>query len=93
LKASILTDHPSLKIHLVHLDIQSNLDIKSSIAALPKEFTPIHVLVNNAGLGLGSDPVAKLNVDDFDTMLNTNVKGLLFMAQAVLPQMMREDAG
>ena len=54
---------------------------------------PIHILVNNAGLGLGLDPIHEANIDDWETMIDTNVKGLLYLSRMISPGMVNRKSG
>lgn len=55
------------------------------MASLPAQWRDIDVLVNNAGLALGLEPAHKASVEDWETMIDTNNKGLIYMTRAVLP--------
>jgi NADP-dependent 3-hydroxy acid dehydrogenase YdfG len=54
---------------------------------------PTHILVNNAGLGLGLDPIHEANIDDWETMIDTNVKGLLYLSRMISPGMVNRKSG
>jgi NADP-dependent 3-hydroxy acid dehydrogenase YdfG len=54
---------------------------------------PIHILVNNAGLGLGLDPIHEANIDDWEKMIDTNVKGLLYLSRMISPGMVNRKSG
>lgn len=75
------------------LDVRDRKSVESAIAGLPAEFAAIDVLVNNAGLALGLGPAQSAELDDWDTMVDTNVKGLLYCTRAVLPGMVARDRG
>jgi NADP-dependent 3-hydroxy acid dehydrogenase YdfG len=66
-------------------DVQQREAVFEAINGLPKEWKPIDILVNNAGLALGRDSFENANLDDWDTMIDSNVKGLLYVTKAVLP--------
>ncbi len=79
--------------HVVELDVQDRAAVEAAVAALPAEFADVDVLVNNAGGAHGLDPAQSANVDDWETMIDTNVKGLLYVTRAILPGMVRRDRG
>src|SRR6185503_13002170 len=64
-----------------------------AVAALPGELAAIDLLVNNAGLALGLEPAQRASLDDWERMVDTNVKGLMTMTRAVLPGMVARDRG
>ncbi len=75
------------------LDVRDRAAVTAAIGGLPTEFAAIDLLVNNAGLGLGLAPAHEAQLDDWDTMVDTNVKGLLYVTHAVLPGMVARDRG
>lgn len=77
----------------VVLDVRDRAGVAQAVADLPAEFAPIDVLVNNAGLALGLQPAQQADLDDWDTMVDTNVKGLMYMTHAVLPGMVTRNRG
>jgi 3-hydroxy acid dehydrogenase/malonic semialdehyde reductase len=74
-------------------DVQHNDQVHQNLANLPQEWKEIDVLVNNAGLALGRDPFDKGSIHDWDTMIDTNLKGLLYVTKAVLPYMTSKNKG
>ncbi len=66
-------------------DVQNRGDVFNVLEHLPEQWKAIDILVNNAGLALGRDSFDKADIDDWDTMIDTNVKGLLYVTKAVLP--------
>jgi NADP-dependent 3-hydroxy acid dehydrogenase YdfG len=81
------------KIHLIAADITDRDTIRREIGAIPAEFLPVEVLVNNAGLGLGLEPAWETALEDWDTMVETNIKGLMFMTRLILPGMVERNKG
>jgi 3-hydroxy acid dehydrogenase/malonic semialdehyde reductase len=79
--------------YLLPFDVQSKEEVFSSIEGLPKEWKQIDILINNAGLALGRDLFHEADVKDWDTMIDTNVKGLLYVARAVAPFMVERKKG
>ena len=74
-------------------DVQDRAAVFAAIESLPPEWQTVDVLVNNAGLALGRDGFDEANLDDWDTMIDTNVKGLLYVSKAVLPLMIKKGGG
>ncbi len=77
----------------VVMDVSDTATIPQIIADLPDNFKQIDVLVNNAGLALGTEPAYKASLDDWMRMTDTNVKGLMALTHAVLPAMVARDSG
>ena len=75
------------------LDVTDRDAVEAAIAGLPADWAEIDVLVNNAGLALGIAPAQTAKLDDWETMIDTNVKGLTYMTHAVLPGMVARDRG
>jgi len=74
-------------------DVQDRETVFANISNLPAEWQNIAVLINNAGLALGRDNFEDANLDDWETMLDTNVHGLLYVTRAVLPFMIAQKKG
>lgn len=74
-------------------DVQDRSAVEAAFASLPQTWQSIDVLVNNAGLALGRDSFEEASLDDWDTMLNSNVHGLLYVSKAVLPYMLQRNQG
>jgi hypothetical protein len=74
-------------------DVRDREAARKSIDELPTEWQQIDVLVNNAGLALGLEPEYEGNADDWDTMIDTNIKGLLTMTRLVVPSMVKRNSG
>ena len=75
------------------LDVRDRTIVEDAIADLKERWQDIDILVNNAGLALGRDSFENADIDDWDTMLDTNVKGLLYMSKAVLPYFIKNKKG
>ena len=75
------------------LDVRDRLAVEQAVNGLPAEWAEIDVLVNNAGLALGLEPAQSASLDDWDAMVDTNVKGIAYCSRAVLPGMVRRDRG
>jgi len=81
------------EVHTLTFDVRDRGACEQAIKTLPGEFATIDVLVNNAGLALGLEPAQACDLDDWETMIDTNIKGLTYMTRAVLPGMVERDAG
>lgn len=79
--------------HLFVLDVTDAAAVARTIATLPPDWRYIDVLVNNAGLAKGLSPVYENQVDEIDVMVDTNVKGVLYVTKAVVPGMVERDSG
>lgn len=79
--------------HLIELDVRDRAAVHGAVDALPASFSEIDVLVNNAGLSRGFAPVHEGSENDWDEMIDTNVKGLLYVTRAVLPGMVARGRG
>jgi len=86
-------DAPGVRVETLVLDVRSREDVESKVPAAIEAFGGVDVLVNNAGLAQGLDPFQDSTVDDAVTMIDTNVKGLLYVTKAVLPYMIDKNAG
>jgi 3-hydroxy acid dehydrogenase/malonic semialdehyde reductase len=80
-------------VHPLQLDVRDRESVVTGLATLPSAFAEIDVLVNNAGLAIGLEPAQDAQLDDWDTMVDTNVKGLMYVTRAVLPGMVARDRG
>jgi len=74
-------------------DVQDKEAVMAAFAGLPADWQQIDILINNAGLALGKDSFEDADMDDWDTMLNSNVHGLLYVSRAVLPFMLARQQG
>lgn len=82
-----------VNVHTLNFDVRNNADIQAAIAGLPHAFSTIDILINNAGNAHGLDPIQTGNTDDWDAMLDINVKGLLYVSKAIIPQMTARKEG
>ncbi|KAL9546566.1 hypothetical protein MBANPS3_006601 [Mucor bainieri] len=92
LKKEILQQHKDITVDTLSLDVRQKKNIDTAISQLPQK-NDIDILVNNAGLVIGLDHLADVTEDAFDTMFETNVKGLVFLTQAILPGMKANNKG
>ncbi|MCM4159135.1 SDR family NAD(P)-dependent oxidoreductase [Antarcticibacterium flavum] len=79
--------------HILIFDVRNKAEVFEQIGNLPNTFSRIDILVNNAGNAHGLEPIQSGNIDDWDAMLDINVKGLLYVTKAVLPGMLERDSG
>jgi len=80
-------------VHSIDLDVRSRHAVQSAIDELPPEWAEIDVLVNNAGLSRGLEKLYTGRIEDWEEMIDTNVKGLLYVARAVVPGMVVRNRG
>lgn len=80
-------------VYLLPFDVRNEQDVFGSINSLAEEWKKIDVLINNAGLALGRDYFHEASLEDWNTMVDTNVKGLLYVSKAVSPMMAERKSG
>ena len=88
-----LQDELGDRCHIVELDVRDRDRVMQTLGNLPRPFETVDVLVNNAGLALGLEPVHDTDLENWDTMVDTNVKGLMYATRAVLPGMVSRNRG
>ena len=81
------------KVHILNFDIRKRHEVEKAITTLPDEWKAIDVLINNAGLAAGLGPVNTADIDDWDDMIDTNIKGLLYTTRMVSPWMVKRQSG
>ncbi len=81
------------KIHTIVLDIRNASDVEKAIAILPTQFKNIDVLINNAGLALGVDSAQNAKLSDWETVIDTNINGVINCTHALLPEMVKKNNG
>lgn len=82
-----------VEVHHLCFDVREEKEVKKIIKALPKKWQKIDVLVNNAGLASGLDPIQTGDIEDWNKMIDTNVKGLLYVSRAIMPLMIDRGKG
>lgn len=82
-----------IKVLPLVFDVQKRDEVSDAIHSIPQNWQAIDILINNAGLALGRDFFDQANLDDWDTMLNTNVHGLLYVSKAIIPFMIKHKSG
>ncbi len=78
---------------VLKLDVRNRKDVEETISGLPAEWQKINVLVNNAGLASGLSSIDEGDMDDWDAMIDTNIKGLLYVTRNVIPLMKNNESG
>jgi 3-hydroxy acid dehydrogenase / malonic semialdehyde reductase len=91
--AALATELGPDRLHPLAMDITDRAAVEAGIAGLPAAFAQIDLLVNNAGMARGLEPAQAADLDDWDAMVDTNIKGLMYMTRAVLPGMVARDRG
>jgi len=92
LKNELSASYPT-EILILNFDVQDNNAVQNELANLPAAWKKIDVLVNNAGLSLGLDPIQSANLADWEQMIDTNVKGLLYVSKIVSNWMIENKSG
>ena len=80
-------------VHVLNFDVRDKDETFKALGSLPKGFKNIDILINNAGNAQGLDSIQTGNLDDWDAMMDINVKGLLYVSKAVIPQMTERQSG
>lgn len=80
-------------VFTVTMDVTDKVSVQSALDSLPEHWKQIDVLINNAGLALGTEPAHLASLDEWDTMIDTNAKGLVTVTRAVLPDMVKRNTG
>lgn len=93
LAEKLYQEYPPIKIHISKLDMASVNLIKPFVSGLPRDFSDVDILINNAGKALGKDEVGEVQDKDLEDMFQTNLLGLMGLTQAVLPIFKKKDAG
>ena len=80
-------------VYTAAFDVRDNEMVKRMYAEIPADFRQIDVLVNSAGLALGMLPAQDADLADWEAMVDTNIKGLMYMTRMILPDMVRRKTG
>lgn len=81
------------EVHTLNFDVSNKTETFKAIESLPNDFKHIDILINNAGNAHGLDPIQSGSVDDWDAMMDINVKGLLYVSKAIIPNMVERASG
>ena len=84
---------PQTEVHTLQFDVRSKEDVHKAIHSLPDAFSEIDILINNAGNAHGLDPIQTGTFEDWDAMIDINVKGLLYVSKAIIPGMVERRGG
>jgi len=80
-------------LHLLPLDVSDRTQVQTTLESLPLPWTEVDILINNAGLSRGLDKVHEASIQDWEEMIDTNIKGLLYMTRSLLPGMVSRGRG
>jgi NADP-dependent 3-hydroxy acid dehydrogenase YdfG len=80
-------------VHTLKFDVRNKEEVFAAVQSLPEDFSTIDILINDAGNAHGMDAIDEGNIDDWDAMLDINVKGLLYVSKAILPKMIARKSG
>jgi len=80
-------------VYTLEFDVRNKTAVQEAIISLPEDFSKIDILINNAGNAHGLDPIQNGNTDDWDAMMDINVKGLLYVSKAIIPKMIEQKSG
>ncbi len=80
-------------IHYFTLDVQNSVEVKNAIKNLPHNWRDIDILINNAGLARGFNKLQEGQIQDWEQMIDTNIKGLLYVTRSILPSMVEKNNG
>jgi 3-hydroxy acid dehydrogenase / malonic semialdehyde reductase len=84
---------PLTQVHALTLDVRDRAAVAATFSSLPAEFSQVDLLVNNAGLALGLEPAHEASLDDWESMVDTNIKGVMYCTRAILPGMVERNRG
>src|SRR5690606_12526220 len=84
---------PRVPVHIATLDVRDAAAVQRVVAELPEEFRRVRALINNAGLALSPQPAQQVPLEDWHTMIDTNITGLVNVTHALLPTLIEVGAG
>jgi len=90
---SALESNFKVRVYISAFDVQDRESVFSAINNLPEEYKDVHILINNAGLALGRDFFDSADLNDWETMIKTNINGLVYVSKAVIPLMTKRNNG
>ncbi|MFA6199379.1 MAG: SDR family NAD(P)-dependent oxidoreductase [Bacteroidales bacterium] len=88
-----LKEKYNIKVISLNFDVRVREEVEENLNSLPKEWKNIDILLNNAGLAAGKEPIFEGDYKDWDQMIDTNVKGLLYVSRIVIPWMKKRETG
>lgn len=86
-----LEEKYQIKVFILTFDVRNYDEVKSNIDSLPDDWKNIEILINNAGLAVGLDKFHEYKIDDVDKMIDTNVKGFIYIGNSIIPLMLKTD--
>jgi serine 3-dehydrogenase len=93
LKKELHSQFPEIDIHIFELDVRDKKAVHQSLTLLPEDWRMIDILINNAGLSRGLDKLQEGSIEDWEEMIDTNVKGLLYVTKEIVPGMIIRGKG
>lgn len=91
--AAELIEKYKIEVISLDFDIRKKTSVEKAIESLPEKWNKIEILINNAGLAAGLNPLQEGNIEDWEQMIDTNIKGLLYISRAVIPLMIKNKKG
>jgi len=88
-EAALLREKYSVEVLTLNFDVRDRAAVKQAVDSLPSNWRTIDILINNAGLAAGSDQIQDGNLDDWDIMIDTNIKGLLYITKNIFPLLLQ----
>ncbi len=89
----MLEEDYSIKVHTLNFDIRNQQEVAESIASIPNDFRSVDILINNAGLAAGVNPIDLGDLADWEQMIDTNIKGLLYLSKEIIPILKEKKSG
>jgi len=93
LAKSLQNENPNIKVFYKKTDMSNKNDVFNFVESIPDSFYPIDILINNAGLSRGLEPLDEGNIDDWNEMIDTNIKGVLYITKLIIPIMKKQQYG
>jgi len=90
-EAGILREKNSIEVLTLNFDVRDRKAVQLAVESIPAGWRNIDILINNAGLAAGSDPLQDGNIDDWEAMIDTNVKGLLYVTKNIFPLLLQSE--
>ncbi|GIZ07816.1 SDR family NAD(P)-dependent oxidoreductase [Flavobacterium sp. UMI-01] len=81
------------EVYCLSFDVSDKKSVVENVASLPESFSKIDILINNAGNAHGLDPIQEGNLEDWENMIDSNLKGLLYVSKAIIPKMIAQKSG
>ena len=91
--AEEIQKEPGAEVQVLRLDVSNRAEVERSLLELPEDWSRLDILVNNAGLARGVDKFQEADPDDWEEMIDTNIKGLLYVSRCLIPAMVARGSG